>query len=63
MRKNKEYRRVEEKYGAGGTQGKEKMKHVGQSEWKKGCCKGSSTLSTEVRNGREALKKCTGGVK
>jgi len=30
MRKNKECRRVEEKYGAEGTQGKEKMKHVGQ---------------------------------
>lgn len=39
MRKNKEYRKVEEKYSAGGTRDKEKMKHVGRSEWKQGAAR------------------------
>lgn len=39
MRKNKEYGKVELKYGGGGTQGKEKMKHAGQSEWNKGAAR------------------------
>ena len=60
MRKNKEYGKVELKYGGGGTQGKEKMKHAGQSEWIR--VLQGLFYSTEERTGCEALKRCMGGV-
>lgn len=37
-----------------------KIKHVGQSEWKMGAVR---TLSTEGRKFCEALKRCMGRVK
>lgn len=37
-----------------------KMKHVGQNEWRKGAVR---TLSTEERKFCEALKRCMGRVK